>query len=331
MIFVTGGTGLVGRHFLQALKFRSIPARALVRHDAGAQFVTALGAEPVQGRVEDPALWHRVGDCAAIVHAAAMVTARAPWSEYQAVNVDSARFAAARARTLGIPVVQISSVAVYGPAGDAGGPDSLTEKFPFGPLDDPNIYARSKRLGELAFWEGAAGGRAVAFRPCVIYGAGDRQFLPRVIRTARSGFLPLFGQDPQPLALVHARHIAQAILLVLDRNAGWGQSFNLVDPWRMTAPEFIDAIGTGLGRPIRPLRIPLALARAAAGGADGVLALLPGAFPSKLSGVIRYWRGANPYSALAARAQLGWAPDLPPSEGIPEAVRALLDEGLGWK
>jgi len=328
MIFVTGGTGLVGRHFLEALKLRSIPARALVRNAAGARAVAALGAEPVEGRVEDAALWNRVGDCAAIVHAAAMVTARASWDEYQAVNVDSARHAAARARSLGIPVVQISSVAVYGPAGDAGGPGSVNEDFPFGPLNDTNIYARSKRLGERAFWEGAAGGRAVAFRPCVIYGAGDRQFLPRVIRTARSGFLPLFGRDPQPLALVHARHIAQAILLVLDRNQGWGQAYNLVDPWRMTAPEFIAAIGTGMGRTVRPLRIPLGLARLAAEGADGVLALLPGAFPSKLSGVIRYWHGANPYSARGAVEQLGWAPDLPPSEGIPEAVRALLGEGL---
>jgi nucleoside-diphosphate-sugar epimerase len=162
----------------------------------------------------------------------------------------------------------------------------------------------------------------------VIYGPGDRQFLPRVVRAARSGFLPLFGRDPAPLALVHARHIAQAILLVLDRDTGWGRAYNLVDPWRMTAPEFIEAIGRGMGRPIRPLPIPLGVARLAAGGADGILTLLPGAFPSKLSGVIRYWRGANPYSAAAAVAELGWAPDLPPAQGIPAAVRSLLDEGM---
>jgi nucleoside-diphosphate-sugar epimerase len=323
MIFVTGGTGLVGRHLLEALQARAIPARALVRDSRSAALVRSLGADPIEGRVEDAALWERVGDCAAIVHAAALVTTRAPWSEYQAVNVDSARLAAARARVLGVPVVQLSSVAVYGSKGDLGGPGSVTEEFPFGALDDSNIYARSKRLGELAFWEGAGGGRAVAFRPCVIYGVGDRQFLPRVVRMARSGFLPLFGDDPRPLALVHARHIAQAILLAIDQDRGWGRSFNLVDPWEMAAPEFIAAIGRGMGRTIRPLRIPVGLARMVAGGADGVLAILPGAFPSKLSGVIRYWRGANPYSARAAIDQLGWKPDLPPVEGVPAAVRAL--------
>jgi nucleoside-diphosphate-sugar epimerase len=324
MIFVTGGTGMVGRHLLEALQARSLPARALVRDPQSAARVRSLGAEPIEGRVEDPALWGRVGECTAIVHAAALVTARAPWSEYQAVNVDSARLAAARARALGVPVVQLSSVAVYGSKGDSGGPGSLAEEFPFGPLDDSNIYARSKRLGELAFWEGAKGGRAVAFRPCVIYGVGDRQFLPRVVRMARSGFLPLFGDDPQPLALVHARHIAQAILLALEGNRGWGRSYNLVDPWEMAAPEFIEAIGRGMGRTIRPLRIPLGLARMAAGGADGLLALLPGAFPSKLSGAIRYWSGANPYSTRAAVEQLGWRPDLPPAEGIPEAVGSIV-------
>ena len=323
MIFVTGGTGLVGQHLLQALQSRAIPAQALVRDARSAHTVRALGAEPVEGRVEDPALWNRVGNCAAIVHAAALVTARAAWSEYQAVNVDSARHAAARARTLGIPVVQLSSVAVYGSAGDHGGPGSLAEDFPFGPLDDSNIYARSKRLGELAFWEGAGGGQAVAFRPCVIYGPGDRQFLPRVVKAAQTGFLPLFGREDQPLALVHARHIAQAILLAIDGKRGWGRSFNLVDPWSMTAPEFIEAIGQGLGQRVRPLRIPLTLALLGAGTADLVLGLMPGVFPSKLSGVIRYWRGANPYSARAAVEQLGWSPDLPPSVGIPLAVRAV--------
>lgn len=326
MIFVTGGTGLVGRHVLQALRARSIPAQALVRDARLAQAVRALGAEPIEGRVEDPALWGRVGNCAAIVHAAALVTARAPWSQYQAVNVDSARYAAARARELGIPAVQLSSVAVYGPAGDAGGPGSLAEDFPFGPLDDANVYARSKRLGELAFWKGSAGSRAVAFRPCVIYGEGDRQFLPRVVRMARSGFLPLFGHDARPLALVHARHIAQAILLTLDGDKGWGRSYNLVDPWVMTAPEFIAALGRGLGRTVRPIRIPLGLARVTAGAIDLALGLLPGGFPSKVSGVIRYWRGTNPYSARAATEVLGWRPDLPPSDGIPAAVRWVMGE-----
>ncbi|HKV75679.1 MAG TPA: NAD(P)-dependent oxidoreductase [Gemmatimonadales bacterium] len=328
MIFVTGGTGLVGRHLLEALRSRGTPARALVRSAASARAVSALGAEPVEGRVEDPALWARIGDCAAVVHAAAMVTARASWSAYQAVNVESARFAAARGRSLGIPVVLISSVAVYGSTGDAGGAESVTEEFPFGPLNDANIYARSKRLGERAFWEGAAGGRAVAFRPCVIYGAGDRQFLPRVIRTARLGFLPMFGSDPQPLALVHSRHIAQAILAALDRNIGWGRAYNLVDPWEMRAPEFITAIGEGLGRRVRTVSIPPRAARLAAAIGDAALGLLPGAFPSKLDGVIRYWRGANPYSAKAAREQLGWAPDVPPRAGIPQAVRSLVAEGL---
>jgi nucleoside-diphosphate-sugar epimerase len=329
MIFVTGGTGLVGRHLLEALHRRGTPSRALVRSPESARAVAALGAEPFEGRVEDPALWERVGDCSAIVHAAAMVTARAPWSAYQAVNVDSARYAAARARALGIPAVLISSVAVYGSGGDAGGAGSLTEEFPFGPLDDSNIYARSKRLGERAFWDGAAGNRAVAFRPCVIYGAGDRQFLPRVIRTARLGFLPMFGSDPQPLALVHSRHIAQAILAVLDRNIGWERAYNLVDPWEMRAPEFISAIGEGLGQRVRTVSIPLGAARTAAAIGDAVLGMLPGAFPSKLDGVIRYWRGANPYSAKAAVEQLGWAPDVSPQAGIPEAVRSLVAEGLG--
>jgi len=326
MIFLTGGTGLVGRHLLEAFQRSGTPVQALVRSGASAEQVRRLGAQPVEGMVEDPALLKRIGECSAIIHAAAMVTARQPWSEYQRVNVDACRNVAARARELGVPAILLSSVAVYGPDGDGGGAESLDEQFPFGPLDDPNLYARSKRLGELAFWEGAGGGRAAAFRPCVIYGEGDRQFLPRVIAVARSGFMPIFGQHEGPLALIHARHIAQAIILRLASDVQWGQAYNLVDPWIIKAPEFIAAVGQGLGRRVRPIRIPLPLARMAAGIGDTALGLLPIAPPSKLRGVIRYWRGANPYSARRAREQLGWAPDLPPVDGIPAAVRSIVAE-----
>lgn len=323
MIFLTGGTGLVGRHLLEAFQSRGTPVRALIRRESQAGQVRRWGAEAVVGRVQDPALWRAVGECSAIVHAAAMITARASWDEYEAVNVASARMAATRARELGVPAILISSVAVYGPERGQGGPESLEESSPFGPLDDPNMYARSKRLGERAFWEGAAGSRAAAFRPCVIYGEGDRQFLPRVMTVARSGFMPLFGREFAPLALVHARHIAQGVWLRLQRADDWGRAYNLVDPWPITAPEFVAAVGRGLGRKVRPVRIPLGVAEAAAAAGDFVLGVLPGRMPSKLSGVIRYWRGANPFSARAARESLGWSPDRRPEHGIPAAVSAI--------
>jgi nucleoside-diphosphate-sugar epimerase len=326
MIFVTGGTGLVGRHVLLELRGRGEPTLALVRDEKGAAAVRALGATPVRGRVEDPGLWSQVDDVSAIVHAAAMVTTRAAWSEYEAVNVTSVRLAAERARQLGVPVIHISSVAVYGREGYLGTAESVDEDFPLGGTEGESFYPRSKRLGEAALWEEAGrGARAIALRPCVIYGEGDRQFLPRVVRLARSGWLPLLGGEHKAMALVHARHVAQAAAQALALDRGWGRAFNLVDPEPLSAPELIEAVGEGLGRRVRPLPLPGPLVDAGAWVADELFQrLIPGGYPTRASGAIRFWRGANPYKATAATRELQWRPSITPRQGVVDAVRAIV-------
>ncbi len=325
MIFVTGGTGLVGRHLLLELRDRGERTMALVRDERGAAAVRALGATPVRGRVEDPALWRQVDDVSAIIHAAAMVTTRAGWNEYEAVNVNSVRLAATRARQLGVPVIHISSVAVYGREGYLGDAESVDESFPLGATEGEAFYPRSKRLGEAALWEEAGrGAKAIVLRPCVIYGEGDRQFLPRVVRIAKSGWLPLLGGEHRPMALVHARHVAQAAAQALALDRGWGRPFNLVDPQPLTAPELIGAIGEGLGRRVRPLPLPGSLVDAGAWVADNLLErLTPGGYPTRASGAIRFWRGANPYKATAATRELQWRPTITPRQGVVDAVRAI--------
>jgi len=325
MIFVTGGTGLVGRHVLIECRTRGIPTTALVRNAGSARAVRELGAVPLEGRVDDPEIWDRVNGCQAIVHSAALIASRAPWDTYRRVNVDSVRLAAARAHRLGIPLVHISSVAVYGARERSAADGTVDEGFPIGPLDDPAFYPRSKRLAEQVLWEAVGGGlRALALRPTLIYGEGDRQFLPRVVAFARHGWLPLFGAGDRPLSLVHARNIAHAALQALALDRGWGSAFNLVNEDSVTAREFIHYLATGLGRRIRAVPVPLSLAMGAARLGDGLMtALFPGTFAASPSGAVRYWRGGNPFSVAAARRELGWNPPIGHREGLPAAVRAI--------
>jgi nucleoside-diphosphate-sugar epimerase len=103
MLFLTGGTGLLGLHILDELRSRSIAVTALVRDAAGAEAVAARGARPVTGRVEEPATWEAIGECSAIVHGAAIIAGHYSWDRFHQVNVESTRLAGERARALGIP------------------------------------------------------------------------------------------------------------------------------------------------------------------------------------------------------------------------------------
>src|SRR5207253_10353024 len=90
---VTGASGLVGSHVVEALVARGEPVRALVR-PASRAAVLRLGAEAVTGDVTDPAAWQAAArGVRAIVHSAAIVQRRASWDQYVAVHVGGIRHA----------------------------------------------------------------------------------------------------------------------------------------------------------------------------------------------------------------------------------------------
>jgi nucleoside-diphosphate-sugar epimerase len=325
MVFLTGGTGLLGLHILDELRSRSLPVTALVRDDAGARQVEARGARPVFGTVEDPATWAAVRDCRWIIHGAAIIAGRHSWDRFHAVNVEGTRLAAGRARQLGIPLVHISSVAVYGRNYQPGTP--VDESSSFAPLREQDYYARSKRMAEERVWEEAARGlRAAAIRPCVVYGEGDRLFLPRLVKTlSRSWRVPLIGGGTRPLALVHARNVAQAVASALEADAAWGQAYNVTNDDEITAKQFVQAVSRGLGRELGTITIPAAPAIFLARMADRVRRLFgPSRLPGSAVSAVRYWRGGNPYTSDKARRDLGWNPTIKHASGVENATRTIL-------
>jgi nucleoside-diphosphate-sugar epimerase len=322
MLFLTGGTGLLGLHILDELRSRSIAVTALVRDAAGAEAVAARGARPVTGRVEEPATWEAIGECSAIVHGAAIIAGHYSWDRFHQVNVESTRLAGERARALGIPLVHISSVAVYGRNYRQGA--LVDESFEFAPLKERDFYARSKRLAEEMLWkESSRGLHAVAIRPCVVYGEGDRLFLPKLVRNMeRSWRVPLIGGGNRPLALVHARNVAQAVVLALSTPAAIGQAYNVANDDAITAREFVAAVSRGLGRELRTVNLPAGPAVSAAKLVDRLRGLMgPSRYPGSAASAVRYWKGGNPYTSDKARRELGWNPTIRHSEGIEKAVR----------
>src|SRR3989454_7382797 len=195
-VLVTGASGLVGSHVVEALVARGEEVRALVR-PASCAAVLRLGAEAVAGDVTDPAVWPVAArGVRAIVHAAAIVQRRASWEQYVAVNVDATRLAVAAARAERARLVHISSVAVYsGSAAYPATPERRDEDFPLPPVAAPGLYAPSQRPAEDVVRDAATQRDldVAAVRPTVIYGERDRLFTPRVLRAARLRFVPRIG------------------------------------------------------------------------------------------------------------------------------------------
>jgi nucleoside-diphosphate-sugar epimerase len=315
-VFVTGGTGLIGSHVIKLLRSNGHSVRALVRDASGQGLVESLGAGAVHGTVEDEQSWSRARDTDAIVHSAALVTQQASWETFQAVNVEGTRYAARTAGDLGIRLVHISSVAVYGrrPTTTAL---SVDEDSPQGELAVTDYYARSKRLAEEAQWTEVkkAGIRAVAIRPCVVYGERDRAFMPRVLRALRYGIAPVIGSGDNVLTVVYAGNVAEAVQAALEHPEVEG-SFNTTNDGEITQRDFVSAVGAAMGRRVRFVRVPLAVAQGLALAYHGLQRVLrPGKYPRMGSAAARFL------------AMEKWNPSVAPHEAIARSVRWYSEGG----
>lgn len=316
-VLVTGGSGLVGSHVIEALRSRGEPVRALVR-PASRAAVERLGAVAVPGDVTDGAAWRVAArGVRAVVHAAALVQRRATWERYVAVNVDATRHAVEVARASRVQLVHISSVAVYGGSGAYSRvAERRTEDYPFQPIADHDFYARSKRMAEIVVRDAAADGSlaAVALRPNVIYGERDRQFTPRVVRVVQLGFVPQIGPGTNHLSCVYAGNVAAAVLAVLDAPAAGFRTYNVTSdaPPALTQREFIAAFAEVLGGRLRTIPIPVGLAH-----------LLMGLWLARrlARAAVSFVTGDNPYVDDRARAELGWRPPLAARDAIHRTAR----------
>jgi nucleoside-diphosphate-sugar epimerase len=320
-VFVTGATGLLGRHVTAALVARGDTVVGLSRTDTSDAALRALGAEPLRGDLRDDAILARgVARADAAVHAAAIVLSSDDWSGFLAANVTPtialARACAASARRL----VHISSVAAYGRATTYdGGAGSVSEAFGLDrPIFPGDHYARSKREAELELWKVADrhGLSAVALRPCVIYGEADRTFALRAARLLRRGIAPLIGAGRNTLSVVYAGNVAAAVLAALDRSHVTG-AFNVANDGPITQREFIEQFAAGLGVRVAVLPVPRALARHGANAVDAVLRRLrPRRSMTLLRTAVQFLSSDNPYDSTKAVRELGWRPAVAPAEAV---------------
>ena len=327
---VTGGTGLVGSHVIERLVRDGWSVRALVRSPS--RLIETLGAECVTGNVLDGDAFARAaGGCDAIFHNAAAITPGGGWESFRRTNLDGTANAIAAARASGARLVQLSSVAVYGPAARYRDDGLKTdEATPLTPLPERAYYARSKRESEELVMRAYSAGEvwATALRPTVIYGRRDRQFVPRVARLLSRGLVPLVGGGVSTFSIVHAANVADGVVRAATSGVAGGRAYNLANDFEVTVRRFFELAGEGMGRRIRFVKLPTPVARGALRAVKAITRALTGGRMSVVSGASLAWLTRdNPFTSDRARAEIGWAPSVRPETGVPEAFRWWREHG----
>ncbi|MFN2431628.1 MAG: NAD-dependent epimerase/dehydratase family protein [Gemmatimonadota bacterium] len=309
---VTGATGFVGSHLVDALVEERWRVRCLVRPTSRLRWLPAEKIELATGSVADPgSLRDALRDVRVVFHLAG-VTPGVSGGTYDGVNVagTSALLGAMREASRGALLVHCSSQAAAGPA-RAGRP--VTESDPPRPIGP---YGASKLAAERLV--AGSGLDHVIVRPPAVYGPRDVDFLP-VFRLARRGLALRIAPADQRLSLIHVRDLALGFLDAAERGANRGIFF-LTDGSAHTWRDVIDAVASAVGRRPRVVPVPILAATAAARGVS-LLARLRSRRPLLTTERVRDLAQRDwTCDDARARRELGFRTSLPLREGMADTA-----------
>lgn len=262
-VLITGGTGFVGSHAVDAYLLAGWTVRALLRNPRRETWLTGLPVELAEAALDDTApLQAAMRDCDVVVHCAGL-TKSLNAGDYLRVNADAVERLVVAARENGVRrFVLCSSQAAAGPAARGAVTVETDEPRPVTP------YGRSKLEGEVRLQAAAQTMQWVILRPPSVIGPRDLQFVPLFRAAARYGIYPDFGGDHRAYSVVCIYDLARALLRAGEVESGVNETYFVAhrDPldWSAAAAE----IGAAAGRQVRPLRLSAGVMRTAAGMAE---------------------------------------------------------------
>ncbi len=322
---VTGASGFVGSAVARALVRAGVDVRVLLRPGADTRGIAGLPVEIVHGDLCDEAgLLPAVRDCRQVYHVAALykLWVRRKQDMYDC-NVRGTENVLKAARAANVEkIVYTSSVATLGYGRD-GAP--ATEETPVGLGDMLGHYKRSKFLAEqVALASASEGMPVVIVNPSTPVGLGDLKPTPtgRLILDFLNGRMP--GYVDTGLNLVDVDDVAQGHLLAAEHGKH-GEKYILGND-NLTLRRILELLAELSGRRAPRLKIPYALALAAAYGDAACARLLPGREPRIPPVGVRLSRKTMFFCAAKAVRCLGF-PQTPVREALRKAITWFSDHG----
>jgi nucleoside-diphosphate-sugar epimerase len=318
-IFLTGGSGYLGRNLIRHFVADGREVLALVRSSAAAEVVRGLGAVPIAGTLADPQLPQAMAGCEALVHAAAHTSHGPETPDHVAVNVEGTRAVLAAARESGVKrAVHVSTESVLldgRPLIDAD------ECRPF-PRRFPGAYSRTKAEAERIALASARGGLDVmAVRPRFVWGRDDTTALPILIKAARSGQMAWIDGGHYLTSATHVANACHGIDLAL-RHGRSGEAYFVTDGPPIAFRDLVSQILETQGIAAPAKEVPSWLVQAVARMGEGLNRLSGGRIRPPVSRQDLATMAAEVTLDIAkARRELGYAPLVSVEQGLAELRR----------
>jgi dihydroflavonol-4-reductase len=316
-VFLTGASGFVGSHVLGALLARGYRVRALVRGGWDAP----PGVVQVTGDLREPgAILPALHECRYLIHTAALYSfSSRDRATIVAVNIRGTSGILEAARMAGVERCVVTSSSAALPPASASRP--ATESDWASTTHRGWSYHASKLAGERAALSAQVSVTTVL--PTAPVGPGDRRPTP----TGKIVVDLLRGRMPATLGggmnIVPVEDVAAAHVLALERGRS-GERY-IAGGVNVSLAELWGLISRAAGRPERTIRLPYAIAVAAA-RIDALRVRLTGGEPAVPLEGVRMGRLEMYSSSAKAAVELGYRPSSA-DDAIERAVRWYRENG----
>lgn len=315
VIFVTGGSGYIGRNLLRALVSEGHRVKALARSTDAEKIVGDLGAEPVPGDLLDVQALHTgMRDATQLIHAAADTNHGLGNAQQVASNLQGTRNVFSVAAESPIRrAVHLSTEAVL----LSGRPlVNADERTPY-PRSPAGAYSRTKADAEReALRHSSTDLEVIVVRPRFVWGRDDSTALPQLIDAAQSGKLSWIGGGHYKTSTTHIDNVVHGVALALRHGKG-GEIYFITDGEPVEFRQFITRLLATQNVPPPTAEVPRWLVAAIVRGGDLLARWSRGALHGPMS-----WQE---YATLGvevtlnidkARRELGYVPVISVEAGL---------------
>ncbi|NOZ26360.1 MAG: NAD-dependent epimerase/dehydratase family protein [Nitrospirae bacterium] len=321
-VFVTGGTGFIGRYLVRRLLHDGHDVFALVRDRSRGETLRREGARTVEGDLTGIETFQDALEGVEAVYHCGGLTGF--WGisrdQYHRANVLGTRNILDASLRAGCPnVVHVSTALIHGPCKDDR---PRTETDP--PGTAISGYERSKVEAErlaLSYAE-EKGLNLKVVRLTSAYGPEGR-LVPALVDGLLRKKIKIIGDGTNKKHITHVLDCVDGILAAADRGRT-GTVYNIGSDEVPTMYETVELMARTLGVPM-PGRIPRATAKAAAGLME-VVSRMTGRPPHLTGYMVDYLSLNHVYDTGLARRELGFTARIRLEDGIPSAVSEYLEK-----
>lgn len=239
-IFVTGGTGFVGREIVRQLHGVGHKVRCLVRDAERAKQLLPLTVELHPGDLTDPDSFKAgLKECQAVIHLVGIIVEKGQ-ATFEHIHLQGTADLLRAASGAGVRrFIQMSAL--------GSRPDAKSR------------YHRTKYQAEQAVIQ--SGLDWTIFRPSVIFGPGDQfaNLIARIIKSAP--VIPIIGPGESRIQPISVRNVASCFALAVGDPSTYRKIYELGGPQRLTYNRIYQIIAGVLEKKKAALHIPIPLVK----------------------------------------------------------------------